>query len=1166
MRGKGLLWIAFMAAGLSAYPALGQEQPASKPPEAEPNQLPPVSEMGGSSARDLIRLDGKTFSIPLRNAGVLRGTEEVEIDGRKLERGKDYSIDYPTGTIMLMVPVREGSSLRVSYRHDKTLARSSSTAGSALNAMKLTFAPGATATFGLGLIEREAGGRVSQMDLYAFRNNFSGGGNLGLGMRGVFALSNRKQVQSSSLMGGNNSSGDQALGQGTAIVQDLSGKVAGGSVSVSYQDVTKNFSGFFALSENGFDEAAIQALAKERGFKRLGYAMRDLNVGGLKFSNALDTVADGNKAITNRSLAVARDGFRIANSSRKVDQGFNRFNDLRNQDREALKLETGLTTDEWFAEFARNRLNLNIQTKAVTNGSGQGFHRQSWAAKVDKVEFNYGTQRIDNGFNRLQATREQGWQQLAREQGLSREMFGLKLGPVTRQLSALDLQSSQVRSKEGRFHALDLNAQGAGWSMQHFTRSFDQGFTRLGSLSGGELNQHVSTVTRMYEPQGLQVRNEDIGAFANSRGLDRSSTRLQFQPGPGIGIQLNHLSLNGLKDSGSVTSAVLRGHKTEAGLRLANLGQDLNEIGGLMSFERERLGTLKGLRKNDYWFNTETKGLKVSADFMRADHSGAQAERDSFSLEGRGISFKFNRRSVGEQFDQVGQLVDPERELLHQIRGQEQRQIQLDWVMSRNLTAKLNWTSGHVLGDDTRMINNHTLLNWQPDALTRLEYYTHQETWREPSQALVNNRVERSMFARSLPNFGSLRIEHEKRQFFGENAPADSVRNTVMVEGALNDRTKVRAEATATKFDNGDREDVRAHTVETTVIRQAGIAVTDTTIDRNNSRPDERKRNYGFWIDFGKGLRLNYGYQSDINEFANGTRQSQVGLTSGTFGNLTFGGANYQSNQWDRSRQRSLGNFSLQTNKPVQLGFLRDASFRISSDTIRDYDVWQREQNTASLAGKAFGANLAFDYVSQYSAHHKGRAIDRIFRYQSGNDQSLLRLNANVKNRTMPDGREYTIRDVNLGMKLGNEATLAHSIKTYPEVQRGDVLLGSVLQPTRMVEWRIDQQARGQNTLFGLSWREDLNEHTKEMRRMGSVHMTLFAKNPSPLKLSYGIEQGDRQGRRATAHRYELQFDQRPGPNQNLSLYLGNVSWQHMRDQGLRAENWTMRLEWQVRF
>lgn len=1156
--------LALLTLCLGASAAHGQSAP-----ETSSAPVPQAVEIGGTTALDLIRLDGESLNIPLRNAGVVRGSESLELDGRKLERGKDYALDHATGTIMLMVPNRKGMILRASYRHDKTLARTGTAPGNQLSNLRLQFSPGASAMVGLGMIERTETGGVLRNDLYALRTNFSGGDARGFGMKGVFALSNRKAVQQSNLMSKGQEANQGPTGQGTAIVQELSGTVAGGRVGIRLQEIDKNFTGLSAFRDSGYTDAETNQFARERGLKRLGFDAKDVNLGGLKLSNGFDSVSDGKNGIQRRSYGVAGNGFRIGFDTRKVDSGFKRFDHLREQDKGQLKYEVGLKHESWFAEFAPKQFALKMQSKAVANGAGKGFHRGGLEFSTGKVKLSYGEQKVDNGFNRLQGVREQDWQQLQREIGLSRKTMSLQLGPVVRQLKSLDIATRAIHADSGKFNAFDLVTSGANWSIEHYARSFDGGFTHLHRLADGEVNQEIAAIAKMYQPTGIGLRGDERNWFFQNAGLSREASRIRFSPGKGLGVELDHLQLRGASDKGTVTSGRLTSGTQEFGFRTQNLGNDFNEMGKLMPFERDRLGNLAGVSRTDVWTNLKFgKDSGLSAQLMRADLREGSTERESLSFHRPGLSLRFNRRKVGQEFGQVGQLIDAEREILQNMVGEEQRQIQLDWMMRKDLQVKLDWSDQENKSLSQEGFLRQTWLNWNPDKFTKLEIFSLGEKVSDDSNLLFDSRVQRMLVSRAIPRFGSMQLEREQRAYEGEGSPSDSTRNTVIVEGQLSETTRLRTEQSATQFENGDRENVSAHTVETSVTKRAGVSVTDTSIRRTGTpRPSERKRNYGFWLDFGGGVRLNYGYNRELNDQANGTLNSQLGLTGGTVGNLTFGNSGYQSQRWDRSRQRSLGNFNLSSTKPFTLGPIRDFRFSLGTDTVRDYDLWQREQNSASVGGELLGVNVSFDYLSQFSPQHRGRAIDRTFRIQTSQDpKATLRANVVYKMRSLPWEKQFDARNINVVARPVRGFELSHSVMTYPEVARADVLLGSVLQPTRSLLWKLDQTDERADTRFGLSWREDLNEQTRQMSRLANLDVTFFSKSPSPLKLNYGLEQADQNGTRRTLHRYGIQFSQRPGPNSLFNITAGNVSWQHGRQADIRRENWSLRLEWQVKF
>lgn len=83
---------------------------------------------------------------------------------------------------------------------------------------------------------------------------------------------------------------------------------------------------------------------------------------------------------------------------------------------------------------------------------------------------------------------------------------------------------------------------------------------------------------------------------------------------------------------------------------------------------------------------------------------------------------------------------------------------------------------------------------------------------------------------------------------------------------------------------------------------------------------------------------------------------------------------------------------------------------------------------------------------------------------------------------------------------------------------------------------------------------------------MAGLTLDLFRNSGSPLQLFYGVEQRWGNQLRQTAHRYYLRFDQRPGPNQLLSVFAGNLSYGHSLPNGANRNNWTVNVNYQIRF
>lgn len=1162
MRKSQVITLALMSCALASWANAQEPADASSAPDsAETATMAPV---GGKSAVDFIRLDGVSPSVPLRNAGVLRQSETVELDGRVLERGKDYTLDYPGGMLLLMTPVRKGQTLRVTYRHDPAEAKSSQQFGQSWNSMKLNFGQGASLSMGLGMAERRSDGTVLRTDLYSLRNNFGLAPGGAMKLRGVFAHSSNQRVESQSLLGKDGANREEG-GSGSAIVQELEAKLAGGSVSVQFQSVDRGFNGFSALRDSGFDAEQVNQLAKERGLRRVGFGMRDLKVGGMKLNQELQIVGEKGSSIRQFTTGVRGANWSLDLSSRKVDSDFRRFKDLREKDREQLQRESGLRTDAMGFQWKQGSLEMSASQFHVEDRAQSGVNRTRFNLKGAQWAFGYQSQEVDKNFRQFQGVRQQDAGQLAREQGIRRKGFDLSFGERGKSPFALSFANHTMAGDRGSFKSSDFTATGRGWSYDFATRSNDAGFDGVGRQSEQEQNAHIARITSMYEPKGFQAQGEERHWFTRPTGLTRTSQRLEFQIGPGLGVSASHLDLKGQQDRGGVTSVNLQSGATRFSFRRQEIGSQLVELGQTMGFERERLGQLLDSEKTDVSFATPV-GKNRSFEWQQmSTRAGDQtASRKSFAWNSPGTEIRYIERHVDAQFFRVGQLVDPERELLGQMIGQEQRQILVNTMLMRGLSARLNMIEEENRSIDQERSFLESLVSWQADRHTKLQWYRYRNNLSDPSTLLLDQTIDRLMIARQFPGLGSLTFEREEHSHDGEtNRASDSVRNTVALETQLDARTSVRTEQSKTQYTDGNEDQVSAHTVSTGLTKHTGVSVTDVSVRRTGDRQDERRRNYGFWLNLGNGVKFTYGYARELGQAS--TSNSTYQLTGGQVGGLTFGNSGYQSQGWDGQRNRSTGNFQIATSKPLQLGFIRDFQFRLGTDTVRDYNTWQRENQIGQFNASIGGVKLGFDYTSQM--HPSGRAVDRGFRFSSPNDpKRRLVFDAMIKTRTLPWGQTQMIRNVNLTARILRGFEITHQLQTNPEQQRGDALLGSVVQPVRVSAWRLTQTDTKASTRFGLSWEERINDQQNQLTRLASVNLTLNANNPSPVKLYYGLEHGMQGGRARTMQRYGFEFSQRPGPNQLLNLMFGNVSWQGQDARHMRRDNWTLRAEYQLRF
>jgi hypothetical protein len=251
--------------------------------------------------------------------------------------------------------------------------------------------------------------------------------------------------------------------------------------------------------------------------------------------------------------------------------------------------------------------------------------------------------------------------------------------------------------------------------------------------------------------------------------------------------------------------------------------------------------------------------------------------------------------------------------------------------------------------------------------------------------------------------------------------------------------------------------------------------------------------------------------------------------------------------------------------KPLKVGPFQDAKFTVNLDTGTDYSKMLHENKLFGGQGR-LGTNLfGYEYKSQMDPTGN-RAIDRTFKLTTdASDKKLVSLGVSYKGRTLPNNQTYIIRDYNLTFRPAKNVTIVNLLQTNPDVANPGALLGSMPQASRSNKWSMDYKSNP-NMTVGATFQELINDQDRSASQTAGVTMKLFEKSGSPLQLFYGLEAADRVDLWRKTQRYSLQYDQRPGPNQTLSLFIGNLSYEHSVPVGTYSNNNTLRINYQYRF
>lgn len=1162
-RMRSLSWV--MAALL--IPAISRAQDAA--PAAPANPPTPAPEapalkqesvaVGGRNAFDLIRLKADRFQFPLRYAHIIPGSETVELDGRPLKRDQDYALDAASGTLFLRIKFSPNQSLTVRYRYDHTKEQSGTfgVGGSdQANQFRLQFAPGTSVTMGLGYTERRADGSLISSNIFGFNNAFKFRGGT---MNGVVMMGQRERSEATDLYGNSRRGGDVEEGTGVALIQNLDAGMMGGRLQVSYQDVDERFAGVAALAPSLGAEQA-NAVGKERGLKRKSFALRDINWDAFKWSMGYSRVGDADAGLTWRNAGFQLNGAKFAWSQQYVDPGFNRFNDLREQDRGQLARERGLDRQTLGIQTPWNGFKLNFDALRVDTRTGDGLHRQNLTLATPRFGLTFSEQRIEEGFTRFGDLRENERGQWARERGITRQNLGFRTDTFRLPIA---YDARQIRSDRGDLKSVNASIQGRGWSFTHANRAADPGVGFFGSMTEDDIKHYVEGAVRMFDP-GYNFRGEDRGGYWQTAGLERTGWRFSLD-GKGQGLSLNQVVISNGSETLVENTLRAQAGKTQFSLRQQNASDGFNAGPRLLWSEQQRLGTAAGLDKTDFSFASEFAATKFNFDGMWARDGEGDITRQAFALDRPGLFLRYDRRAVDESFRSIGGMIDPERELLSSLHGTQSTEWNLRWQPLRNLnlTGRSMSLSDNPRDEDRlfrEMGLTYGMGKWN-FGFRRTEARTTSEDGID-----IDQQIEEMTMAGDMGRRGKISLGLERGTFDGmEDTLVDALRTTMAYEGNLSRNTSFRTQHSLTTYEDGRRDTITANTLSHQISKRLGISVTDERVRRDGEAADETRRAYGFFLDFGKGIRLDYGYNRDM-QGAGGRLQSETKVSGGEVGGVRFNGARYANVREDGRRDQHWGNVGFQNVNPFRLGDLKDIKFYYRSETVRDWTRWQMENLGGGIGWQYQGMAMGWDYSSQI-AQNGFRAIDRTFRLDTDpTGKDTLRGQFKYGVRTMPNNDSVMVRDFKLDWRLNSRWTVSHSVVTNPLQQRNDVLLGGLPVDERRSNWQI-KLANDKRTQFDLNWNEIRRDNPGErMRREARLNMTLFANNPSPLTLSYALQHWDRQQGRFQTHSFGFSFNQRPGPNQSFSFSVENFHYGAGRPGSRPLHDWNLRLDYSVRF
>jgi hypothetical protein len=1142
----------------------------------------------GLPAVDIITLNAIGPATPLRYGNVVPGSETVQLDGTPLRLATDYAIDNAAGVIYLLRSQKAGQALTVSYRYDSKAAPV--TPGSSLmgvSGMHYSLSPSLSMSMGLGIAERAADGSVLTTNSMGWSNNLSMGSGK---MSGLFVVGQRnKESNFSGLqMDTAGKPGDASNKEGSSefIVQQFRTSLLGGQAGVDYQDVSRNFSSFSEVRAAGYSDGAVKSLTAERGLTRTGFSLDGVKFGAMQLSSSFKDVKDGQNALQWTTLGLTQGGLKLNWNSRDLNHKFTRFADLSDTDRTQLQNESGMRRSDFSGSFSQKLSQFSFDTKSIRDdATGEGISKRDFKFDQGTTKLDFGDQQISNNFSRFGNLLADEKGSYGREAGLSRQWLALD-SAVFGKTNTLSFHEMELGGQQGQFRSDAFAYTSKTWSLQHIDMSAGNSMSSLNALQDSEQDSNIKLIASMYGT-GIATGPADRGQFNQGTGIARTYTAFAAQPYQNWKVNFTDLNLSGVHGGIETQTGSVSGKNLQLTYRHSDYATQFTQASTLLGLEQQRVGGLAGLDRTDLGFSfTLSPTRKLTASRLTANAPDGGANRTTAEYVDKRIDVQYSARDVSTGFQTNGQVIDSEAGLFTALRGFSEQDARVKWQLAANMKLDTQYSAANNLATGTKGEYDNSVFDWAPNKNTQLQYARQDGRNSDPLNTVVDSIMQKFSVTESIGKYGKVQlIDQEAKYGIPGSTLPDYHTQYVSYETKLTTNTSFKTEQSRTDYGNGGSENIDSNTVSTTITKHAGVSVTNTQITAHGeTQQDETKRNYGFWYDIGNGLRISYGYARDLNgpnggtlnsTFAVGknadtTTNAQLGAVQpGQVGNVSVGGG-YGVNQWDapagQDRVQSFSNVGINTLKPMKFGFIKDITLKCSMDTAADYSAWIRENRLISASGKIGAQAIGVEYKSQMNVTGD-RAIDRGFHWASDqNPKGWLRATIGYKERTLPGNQTIAIRDYSVTAKATKKIEITTQLQTNPEVVRTDLILGTLPQASRSNKWKIDYLTDVRTTI-GSSWEEMRNDSNGAISRTGGLNAKLFANSPSPVTVFYGLQQTDAYGTaRKTMQRYSLQFDQKAGPRQALNVFLGNISYDNTIDPGKLKNNWTVRVNYQLKF
>ncbi|MER3474680.1 MAG: hypothetical protein C4335_11755 [Armatimonadota bacterium] len=1113
----------------------------------------------GQANADLLRGNGTRAGYLLRYGNIVPESERVMVDARTLQRNRDYVIDYTTGTISFTEPVRTSQTIRVQYRY----LPGSSEQRVLLQAPAMMLKVGQNQlnmVYSSGAFLRREDGTTLQTDTYGMQTRLHLAGDSAL--QGVLFFSSQRAVQAVAdptfQPGAPSRPNHQAAaGSDRLILQNLNWSAGGLQVRGMYQHVGAQFAGFSALREQkAVPDQLLGWLERERGLRRVSYGLGYI-AGGLNLQTNVSRIADGKGEIRQAHYSVQSKQMELRYSQTQVAPQFQRFNDLREDQRAQWAKERGLTRD---ALSALLRLSGNSQLGYERNrilGSSGGIQLSSYLLQTAGLKLTYSTQEIDKDFTRFNDLAEAQRAQWAKERGWTRSLLRAELPPFKgTNLPSLFVQQT-IRTETGNLTLRQVSVNTQTVKVDYIRHGTDPGFA-IANLTPEEINQMALMVRQQVEPGANAVTDEDCKQILREAGIQRETLRVNMTPSAGAQVSVVKTKVEDGSGDISRTQVAYTSPKFEVAYQQQNISEDFARLGDLTTPERKLYAGETGIARS--LISTRlalSKDTSLSALFGNIRDSQGSVIKQSYALRMPRLSLSANLKQVDPNFSRIGDLNEKDRNELSGLPGFKYFDLSMQWLVSKTLWFEGFWVDSSNVQIQQMHRRQRLYFQYQPQAGTRLAHLS-DRTNRDGATEVLHRQWRETTTIDYMLNRG-LKFSAYRDRVEDEGVllqPTTTLTNFWRVESDKSRPMWFVIEQKHLRRTDGYYDLADTVQLQTPVSKSAVMQFTEQRFGRSD-RPSELIRTVSSQWLVRKDLTFVMSLSRRTTNAHTGSLLKSFALSGPllNFANVT---GKYDELRVDNASTKAQSEVSISSLKPFNALGLSGIQFTGAYAALADRANWQKETRTGRITANLGKHSLLAEYTSAFVPQAADRLVMRTYQFTAA-PMSNFKAEVYYRMIELPNMETWHVRRYTLDWQMNPNTSLSHQFLTLPEQGNNRV------QPIGLDVWKLSSRLNARQMLNG-EYRIETDFAKRQIIRRALLSLSAKLSALASGEVGYSLDSVNYQGNKGTAHSVHLRYGWQIDEEHFLNLSLRLTSYEHRVPAGLSRNELAGTLEYKTRF